>query len=1851
MQNKINRVLSLLLVVIMVLSMIPAALAAETSDSVAYAAENTTTGAQYADLNEAIATAQAGQIVRVLADAENVVYNNAGVIVDLNGCDLTNVTVAEGVTLTAIDSATDDYEGNYGSVTTDGNVAATVKTAEPKSYVAISENGSYSFHRYYASIAAISLQPSKVSLGYRAEFRGDEAVKNAVVSYGYELWANDNAHKTYSRTDALEKTSMTLRLSNILREGNDALNAMGSTATIGGNAFITLDLGNEQVTLYGTQQETTLRQVVEAVNATASQYGEAQLASVREMITTYSAWMMGWATENIFGSGNDTEGDGLKVEIVVDVNAENNILSENATMTYGDISATVPQGAVLENGVKQLVLTITEKAQSDSDVTEGEGETLIPLDVHISGISADNTAPIVICLGDILPKGLNIGNYDLFHVENGQTVSMTRVYTVAELDAHNEFYYDPATGSVTVAMASFSEITLRSNDENAWNGEIDTSWADKAVLEIANADQLAGFGKLVDDGNTFEGKTITLIHDIDLMGYEKDAEGNYMYEDGEKVRISFNPIGYGYLFNSATTGRVFMGTFDGNGNTISNLYQNGWDLNYTYGAMGGGLFASVANATIKNLTMDNAYIVMECVDMGTVVGYAQGNCVFENIIVKNSTLANYQRYTGGAIGEVSNGHHILKNVDVEASTTVGTLWGDFDASVGGIIGGKWAHSYDEVYGKDGKQRVTVYMENCDVAAKLDVYNDVTSAYQWYSYRRAGMLIGYSGESTSVNGRTEATAPYLTTVNCTVQYGDWVNYRYCEFNNTTSLNACYPWVRVQAGEFNGAYSNPRYGVPTFANNTLNTETHTLGDGCHVDGDGHDVLIVFNQLYGGGQGCYGGNTHVEQELGVTVIGQNGNAVVPTTKFQATGIDTIVTDTTVTLGDLFQAVDGVAIQDAYVYGFASPDDANASVRGTTATPYAGCNWQDLTIQFTGTGLAKVTISDYYYCQPTTIYVNVVAKAAQIGECEYATVQDALNNAKDGDTIELLADVLATEYVDIFTANNGEEERSITLNLNGNTIVPTADYTYKYYPLVFVGINQTLTIQNGSIIADEHVAIGAYGKVILDNVNVSVKNPSEGEQAVCIWNWGEDDEYYQDCQYKITGSAEITGGNITGGILAEGAVKLNETAGFDKLYLNTKTGHGKIDLPTGYGLVKENGYYTNLHEHEFENGACTTCGFSTSYVETDLANIKSTDVVVITMTKDGTTYALTSANGTSGTPDAIEVTVKDGTIISDIPEALEWNIINENDTLTIYTNADNTKYLYCINDTTGIRVGQYGNSDQNNTFNISSEGYLYNIGQKRYIGVYNGKDWRSYTTLHDNIKGETLAFYVLKTSCDHTNKEDRSEIAATCIEAGHAAGSYCLDCDSYISGGELIDAMGHSWGDPTTKPASCTENGKNIYHCTVCNKVKTETIKAAHTWDNGTVTVEATCTEAGEKTTTCTVCGKTETEIIEAIGHTEITATIDATCANAGSTIVSCSVCKAVISNTEIPATGNHVYNNGTCTGCGKTEESLAGTYYIAAKRSSGNYWYMTCDLGTASTKRYQAEDTGLTTLPAEITNADADKVFVIEKVDGGYIIYAQGVATNNYLGWSSGNSGALVAKTSAKVVTITPSANGAYQIKFDDRNLSLNNTASNNYFAFYTGTQVNDLYLIPVNGEISSCQHINTTTTSTATCTEDGVATVTCNDCGKTISTTNVAALGHTTENGTCGNCGQTIGGTTPAEPKVVLEITVGDFNTTSYVANNNTKTENGYSYTSYQVMNQSSVMQWQKSKGYITIDSNVFTKLELKVTAGTFTVTVGGKTVTGTTTNGVTTYDLTGLTGQIKISVGSATGKVDYLKFYK
>lgn len=83
---------------------------------------------------------------------------------------------------------------------------------------------------------------------------------------------------------------------------------------------------------------------------------------------------------------------------------------------------------------------------------------------------------------------------------------------------------------------------------------------------------------------------------------------------------------------------------------------------------------------------------------------------------------------------------------------------------------------------------------------------------------------------------------------------------------------------------------------------------------------------------------------------------------------------------------------------------------------------------------------------------------------------------------------------------------------------------------------------------------------------------------------------------------------------------------------------------------------------------------------------------------------------------------------------------------------------------------------------------------------------------------------------------------------------------------------------------------------------------------------------------------------------------------------------------------------------------------------------------------------------------------------------------------------------------------------------------------------------------------------------------------------------------------------------------LTISPSDFNGTSYAANNNTKTskakatdgsEISVSWTSNQVMLQSNVMQWQKSKGciYNTTDLGTIKSIQVNTTGGSFTQYVG------------------------------------------
>lgn len=116
---------------------------------------------------------------------------------------------------------------------------------------------------------------------------------------------------------------------------------------------------------------------------------------------------------------------------------------------------------------------------------------------------------------------------------------------------------------------------------------------------------------------------------------------------------------------------------------------------------------------------------------------------------------------------------------------------------------------------------------------------------------------------------------------------------------------------------------------------------------------------------------------------------------------------------------------------------------------------------------------------------------------------------------------------------------------------------------------------------------------------------------------------------------------------------------------------------------------------------------------------------------------------------------------------------------------------------------------------------------------------------------------------------------VAPTCTRKGLTAGRSCSICDIILASQKTVNALGHKWDTgKITERATCTQNGKKIYHCTRngCTAQKTTIIKAkGHTVVKDRA-VAATCTRIGKtEGSHCSVCRKilTPQKIQRAFGH----------------------------------------------------------------------------------------------------------------------------------------------------------------------------------------------------------------------------------------------------------------------------------------------------------------------------------------------------------------------------------------------
>ena len=184
----------------------------------------------------------------------------------------------------------------------------------------------------------------------------------------------------------------------------------------------------------------------------------------------------------------------------------------------------------------------------------------------------------------------------------------------------------------------------------------------------------------------------------------------------------------------------------------------------------------------------------------------------------------------------------------------------------------------------------------------------------------------------------------------------------------------------------------------------------------------------------------------------------------------------------------------------------------------------------------------------------------------------------------------------------------------------------------------------------------------------------------------------------------------------------------------------------------------------------------------------------------------------------------------------------VNSDGTATVVSKTSSDRNLLCYNSSANVFA-------------------CYNSGQKAIsLYVLSGEGDQYYTT--DPV------------TCAHENTVSKATVAATCTQSGFTAGVFCQDCQMYISGHEVVEALGHDMdAGVVTTPATCTEAGVKTYTCGRCGEKETESIPAAgHSLDTGVITTPASCTAEGVKTYTCVACGQKKTESIPMTEHTYV-------------------------------------------------------------------------------------------------------------------------------------------------------------------------------------------------------------------------------------------------------------------------------------------------------------------------------------------------------------------------------------------
>ena len=153
-------------------------------------------------------------------------------------------------------------------------------------------------------------------------------------------------------------------------------------------------------------------------------------------------------------------------------------------------------------------------------------------------------------------------------------------------------------------------------------------------VAVESANGLATVAQMIEEGELPTNVDIALEGDIDLSKLSLTRSA-----------VNWTPIG--------TEAEPFVGVFNGNGYTIKNLYIV--ETEAVDHKVHTGFFGFAKNATIKNVTFENVYINIPCLDIdhsqghiGAVAGTLEGTSLVENVTVKGDVKIYATQENNGA---------------------------------------------------------------------------------------------------------------------------------------------------------------------------------------------------------------------------------------------------------------------------------------------------------------------------------------------------------------------------------------------------------------------------------------------------------------------------------------------------------------------------------------------------------------------------------------------------------------------------------------------------------------------------------------------------------------------------------------------------------------------------------------------------------------------------------------------------------------------------------------------------------------------------------------------------------------------------------------------------------------------------------------------------------------------------------------------------------------------------------------------------------------------------------------------------------------------------------------------------